>query len=146
MTIALGFDFGLKKVGVAVGQSITQTASPVEIIKVLDGELPDTALAKLIKDWQPDVIIVGIPLNMDGTTSIISERAEAFAKSIETRCKIPVYRVDERLSTRNAHYEIEQMTELTKVKRKDHRVDAFAACLIIETWLQYGGMERGPQP
>ncbi len=138
ITTVLGFDFGLKKMGVAVGQNITETASPVEVISVHDGELPDTILAKLIKTWQPTVIVIGIPLNMDGTVSPIAERAEAFAKSVEARCNIPVYRVDERLSTRNARYELQEMAERLQQKSKAKRMDAFAACLIVEMWLKHG--------
>lgn len=132
----LGFDFGLKKIGIATGQTITKTASPIGIIRVENGELPLVELNKLLKIWKPDALVVGIPLNMDDTLSPISLSAEEFAKNLELTTNLPVYRVDERLSTRNARYELEALEERTKVKRKDHRLDAFAACLIIETWLQ----------
>ncbi len=132
---ALGFDFGLKKIGVAIGQTITGTASPVGIIQVHHGELPDMELNKLLTTWHPDVLIVGIPFNMDGSISPLVKLAEHFALSLEARCSLPVYRVDERLSTRNARYELEAMAAQSGVKNKPQRLDAFAACLIIETWL-----------
>lgn len=133
----LGFDFGLKKMGIAIGQTITRTASPVEIIQVQNGEISVSVLNKLISTWHPQALIVGIPLNMDDTISPLAERAELFAQFLEEQTKLPVYRVDERLSTRGARYEVKEMMERTNTKRKDHRVDAFAACLIVESWLQH---------
>ncbi len=131
----LGFDFGLKRMGVASGQTITGTASPVDIVQVQDGRLPDPILAKLIKTWRPDALIVGIPFNMDGSFSYICERAEEFAQSLEARTALPVHRVDERLSTRAVHYELAERAEHTETRLKKQRLDAFAACLIVETWL-----------
>lgn len=136
----LGFDFGLKKIGVAVGQTITRTASPVGIIAVKNGALSVTELNKLLKTWKPDALVVGIPLNMDGTESLLSQKAEHFAQFLEQTSMLTVYRVDERLSTRGARYELQKMDEYTGIKRRDYRVDAFAACLIVEAWLsEYAG-------
>ena len=134
----LGFDFGLKKIGVAAGQSITQTASPVEIVRVENGELPEAHLQKLLQTWRPNALIVGIPLNMDDSTSFISDSAEAFAKLLEARSHLPVHRVDERLTTRHAKYELQEIADRLGKKNKAKRVDAFAACLIVETWLRHG--------
>ena len=132
----LCFDFGLRKVGVAVGQTITKTASPVGIVRVQDGELSSPDLTKLLQTWRPNALIVGIPFNMDGSRSPLCERAEAFAQSLEIRSGLPVYRVDERLTTRSARYELTEIHERTATKTKTQRLDAFAACLITETWLQ----------
>ncbi len=128
----LGFDFGLKKTGIAVGQTVTQTASPVEIIRM---PLSVEKLKALLKTWKPNALIVGIPLNMNGTEGSITQPAENFAKFLESESKLPVYRVDERLTTKNARYELAFIEEHSKHKTKARRLDAFAACLIVETWL-----------
>jgi len=132
----LGFDFGLKKMGIAVGQTITQTASPIEIIRVQNGELPKAQLSRLLSTWKPNAIVIGIPLNMDGTVSAISEYAETFAKFLETESQLPVHRVDERLTTKNARYELDMIRERTNSKQKEQLLDAMAACLIVESWLK----------
>lgn len=135
----LGFDFGLKKIGVAVGQTITATASPVGIIRVQNGQLPEQDLQKFIITWKPSALIVGIPLNMDGTPSLLTAHAEKFAQSLETRCALEVHRIDERLTSRSAWYELEEISERTRSKFKPKKLDAFAACLIIETWFASQG-------
>lgn len=132
----IGFDFGFKKIGVAVGQSITGTASPIGIFRVEEGIFPIAELKKLLQTWKPQALIVGIPLNMDGTPGSVTLPAGNFAERLEAETGLPVYRVDERLTSRSARYELEELIEKTKAKRKDYRVDAFAACLIVETWLQ----------
>lgn len=132
----LGFDFGLKKIGIAVGQSVTGTASPIKIIRADNGDFPQSELKQLLQTWKPQALIVGIPLNMDDSPSKITIAAEAFAQHLEALTQLPVYRVDERLTTRGARYELEDVLNKTKAKRKDYRLDAFAACLIVEIWLQ----------
>lgn len=132
----LGFDFGLKKIGIATGQTITRTASPLEIIRVERGEILDQDLFRLLKTWRPQALIVGMPQNMDGSPSPLTEIIQKFAHSLQTRAQLPVYFVDERLTTRTARYELEAIATQTKTKQKNKRLDAFAACLIVEIWLQ----------
>lgn len=132
----LGFDFGLKKIGIATGQTITRTASPLEIIRVEKGEILDHDLFRLLKTWRPQALIVGMPQNMDDSPSPLTEIIQQFAHSLATRSHLPVHFVDERLTTRTARYELEDIIAQTKTKPKDYRLDAFAACLIVETWLQ----------
>lgn len=131
-TTVLGFDFGMKRIGVACGQSITQTAAPVTVLKARQG-VPDWAqIQHLIDRWQPDALIVGLPLNMDGTEQPVTQAARRFGNRLQQHYKLPVEFVDERLSSRAAKWEIID----TPGKKKDlKRIDTYAACLIVETWL-----------
>ena len=95
----LGFDFGTRNIGVAVGQVITRTATALPQLKARDG-IPDwSQLAALIEEWQPDGVVVGIPLNMDGTESPMSQRARKFGKRLHGRYNLPFFPADERLSS-----------------------------------------------
>jgi putative holliday junction resolvase len=134
----LGFDFGLRRIGVAIGQKFTGTASPVTTLLANDG-IPDwSEIKKLINTWRPQALLVGIPLNMDDSISEMAKRAEAFAKSLEERFDFPVLRIDERLSTFEAKNEFMRVRGQTGMK-KGQKVDAFAAVLLIENWLQNAG-------
>ena len=95
----LGFDFGTKSIGVAVGQQLTGTARPLAAIKARDG-VPDwNLLEKLLKEWQPDLVVVGLPLNMDGTEQPLTARARKFANRIHGRFGVAGELQAERLST-----------------------------------------------
>ena len=98
----LGFDFGTKKTGVATGQSITATAAPLAPLAMRDG-IPDwLVIERLLKEWQPQALLVGLPLNMDDTESELSHLARKFARRLHGRFNLPVFMVDERLTSRAA--------------------------------------------
>lgn len=127
------FDYGLKNIGVAVGQAITQTASELAPFKARDG-IPDwDALGALLKQWQPQCVLVGLPLNMDGSESELSARARKFANRLHGRFSVPVELVDERLSTREAKWEARERGH--KGNYKQAPIDSIAARIILETWL-----------
>ncbi len=129
----LGFDFGLRRIGVASGQMITRTASPVTILLANDG-IPDWAqVLKLVKQWRPDALLVGIPHNMDGSECSVTLAAKKFLADLAAQQSIPVYPVDERLTTKEARQQLRDQGHHKKVDWK--RVDAMAACLIVETWM-----------
>ena len=90
----IGFDYGLRHIGVAVGQTITKTAKPLCALKAQAGEAPWGQIAEIIKEWQPNAFIVGLPLNMDGTEQPITKAAQNFAKSLTDRFKLPVHFCD----------------------------------------------------
>jgi putative Holliday junction resolvase len=131
--VFLGIDFGMKRIGIAVGQTITKTARPLETIKAKQG-IPDWGrLDKLIKIWEPHGLVIGIPLNMDGTSQPLTAIAEKFADSLRERYKIPVHGIDERLSTKDAR---ERLFEEGGYKAlQDGQVDSVAAQLILQHWL-----------
>jgi putative Holliday junction resolvase len=127
----LAFDYGERHVGVAVGQTVTATASPVA---TLDGRSPRRLLAdirSLVAEWRPRALVVGLPLNMDDTESDMSRRARAFAARLAAATTLAVHLVDERLTTREARAQ-------GSGRSADH---ALAAALIAETFLSEGATE-----
>ncbi|WP_299181187.1 Holliday junction resolvase RuvX [uncultured Neptuniibacter sp.] len=129
---ALAFDFGTSRIGVATGQSITGTATPLSPITARDG-IPDwNKLTALIDEWQPEALVVGIPLNYDGSISDMAYRARKFANRLHERYKTPCYLMDERLSTAEAkeiHFAAGGSDNF-----KEESVDGIAAQLILESW------------
>jgi putative holliday junction resolvase len=117
----LAFDFGLRHIGVAAGQTVTGTASPVTTIRARNGKPDWPEVVRLVREWNPSRLLVGLPLNMDDTESVMSARARTFAASLERRTGIDTELVDERLTTREA------------AERGGSHADA--AALIAETWL-----------
>ena len=90
LKIVFGFDFGMKRIGVAIGQTVTKTARPLTTITAIKG-LPNWAVLKLlIQKWQPDALVVGIPLNMDGSLQVMSSHAKQFALSLRETFNLPV--------------------------------------------------------
>lgn len=131
--ILLGFDFGMKRIGVAVGQTVTKTARPLLTLKAQKG-VPDwNNVKKIIQTWQPDGLIVGIPLNMDGTEQTLTHAAQVFADALRNQFQLPVFGMDERLSTKDARARI--FDEGGYKALKNGQVDAVAAQLILQNWL-----------
>lgn len=129
----LGFDFGTGNIGVAVGQVITRTATALKPLKARDG-IPDwQQLAQLIDEWQPDAVVVGIPLNMDGSVSEMARRARKFGQRIHGRFNLPFYEADERLSSFEAKDWAGKLGHRGHYKSKP--VDGMAAQIILESWL-----------
>lgn len=95
----LAFDFGTRSIGVAIGQRITGTARPLAAIKAQDGTPDWNIIGRLLKEWQPESVIVGLPLNMDGTEQPLTARARNFANKIHGRFGVAITLHDERLST-----------------------------------------------
>ena len=93
---AMGFDYGTRQIGVAVGQSLTCRAEPIAVLRARDG-VPDwTQIERLIAEWKPDTLVVGLPLNMDGTPSEMSGRAEKFGRRLHGRRRRRVFWVQRR--------------------------------------------------
>lgn len=135
--LLLGFDYGMKQIGVAVGQPITGQARELCILKAQNG-VPDwNQIEKLIREWQPDALVVGLPLNMDGTPSEMSARAEKFARRLNGRFNLPVHTHDERLTTYEAKGQ--RLSEGQRDGYRQRPVDAIAAALLLEGWLQDQG-------
>ncbi|WP_422135725.1 Holliday junction resolvase RuvX [Endozoicomonas sp. ALD040] len=129
----MGFDFGTRNIGVAVGQAVTRTATALPSIKAKDGIPNWTDVAALIEEWQPDAVVVGIPLNMDGTESPMSMRARKFGKRLHGRYNLPFFEADERLSS------FEAKDWANKLGHSGHYgsspVDGMAAQIILEGWM-----------
>lgn len=131
---AMAFDYGTRQIGVAVGQTLTGSAEPLTNLRARDG-VPDwEQVAKLIREWEPNVLVVGLPLNMDGSASDMSERAARFARRLNGRFQLPVETVDERLSTFEAKQHLKDQGR-TPSSYRDDPVDSLAAALLLQTWL-----------
>jgi putative Holliday junction resolvase len=128
--LVLGFDYGRKRIGVAVGQALTGTATPLTTIRCR-GERPDwQVIARLIETWKPDALVVGEPSAPPGVFHPIAQAARRFGNQLRGRYGLPVYWIDERLSSHAAE------RALRAVRRRDDEVvDSVAAGIILETWL-----------
>ncbi|MDP9782799.1 Holliday junction resolvase RuvX [Pseudomonas fluorescens] len=134
LRLLLGFDYGTKQIGVAVGQVITGQARELCTLKAQNG-IPDwNQVEALIKEWKPDAVVVGLPLNMDGTPSDMCLRAEKFARRLNGRFNLPFYTHDERLTTFEAKGE-RLVRGGQKGSYRDNPVDAIAAALLLQGWL-----------
>jgi putative holliday junction resolvase len=130
----LAFDYGTKNIGVATGQTITSSANSQASLKAKDG-VPDwNQVEKLIQDWKPDLVLIGLPLNMDDSESELSARARKFANRIHGRFGVKVEMVDERLTSFEAKGEV--MSRGGSRDYKNNPVDSIAARLILEGWLE----------
>ena len=130
--LIMGFDFGTKKIGVAIGQTVTATATPLSIIRVEKGVPAWCMLEKLINQWKPEHLVVGLPLNMDDSHSNMSRRALKFSSELENRFGIAVSNVDERLST----FEARQLYKSGRTDSSQEELDDKVAALILESWLR----------
>jgi len=132
MSQIIAFDFGLARIGVAVGQSITQTANPLDTLKAKDGK-PDWALVeKMFQQWQPTKVVIGEPFNMDGSDQEITLRARKFANQLHGRFGVQVEMLDERLTSVAAREEIFEFGGYRKLKKS--QIDSIAAALLLESW------------
>ena len=132
----LAFDFGTKSIGVAVGQRITGTARPLPAIKAQDGTPDWNIIERLLKEWQPDEIIVGLPLNMDGTEQPLTARARKFANRIHGRFGVEVKLHDERLSTVEARSGLCEQGGYRALNKG--KVDSASAVIILESYFEQG--------
>lgn len=121
----LCFDCGIKRIGTAVGQTITSTATALEIIKTINNKPDWNSITRLIDEWGPDLLIVGKPYQLDGSRQEMTDIAERFSRQLEGRYQIKVEMIEEQLSSYEARRELKSTYDL----------DAVAARLILETWL-----------
>ncbi len=130
----LAFDFGTGQIGVAVGQTLTNSANPLAVLKARDGIPNWDQIEQLLSEWRPDQLLVGLPLNMDGTESDFCQRARKFARRLHGRFGVPVSMVDERLSTFAAKGR-QQSQGKHRGSYKQQPVDDLAAVIILQDWL-----------
>ena len=130
----LGFDFGNKKIGVAIGQTTTFTASPLQTIRSIQQNPDWNKIAGLIQEWQPGGLIVGISRQIDGSDNPITPRMLKFCRQLEARYQLPVYQQDETLSTYEAKQLLFEELDVSASKLWEVQ-DQLAAQLILQTWL-----------
>ena len=132
----LGFDYGTRKIGVAMGETLTRVARPLGDVSVRSNEPDWDAILTLIRQYHINVCVVGLPLNMDGSRQPMTARAEAFAKELERRSGLVVHLVDERLSSIEAKalvFSEKASGKRNKLKQRG-LVDAYAAKIILDHW------------
>ncbi|MDC0213311.1 Holliday junction resolvase RuvX [Gammaproteobacteria bacterium] len=128
----IAVDFGLTYIGLAVGQTVTNSATGIATLRAKSGKPNWKELADIVAEFSPSLLLVGLPLNMDGTESEMSKKAEIFARKLEQKTKTPTSLVDERLSSKEA---IEIANRGRKKAHHDGSVHEISACLIAQTWL-----------
>jgi putative Holliday junction resolvase len=127
-TRVIGFDFGSYWIGVATGQTLTREATPLPALRNGDWK----AIARLLDEWQPQQLVVGLPLSMDGEDDEMTARTKRFGRQLEGRFGIPTCMIDERLTTREAYQiAVEQQQHKSKTE-----IDSLSAAIITESWLQ----------
>ena len=128
--VIIGFDFGLKRIGVAIGQTITQTASAETIVNSKDGKPDWQHITQLFESWQPVAIVVGLPMRLNGEEQALTQPARKFGQRLSGRYNRPVFYIEEQLSS------VEAENRALQQKDKSKHLDHQAAQIILENWLQ----------
>jgi putative Holliday junction resolvase len=139
-SVALGFDFGTRRIGVAAGDTLTRGARPVGTVGATDRGPDWVALGRYVREWAPHILVVGVPYNMDGSPGSLTASALRFATELGDRFGLSVVTVDERLSSREAEDILRsQRASGARTRRVRHEdVDSAAACVLLEQWLRDG--------
>ncbi len=124
----IGFDFGSHWIGIAVGQTLTRQAQPLAALKTRDWK----GIKRLLDDWQPQKLVVGLPLSILGETQEMTAGAKRFCRQLEGRFGIETSMIDERLTTREAY----QIAFENQQRKSKQEIDCMAAAIITESWLQ----------
>ncbi|MDP1708506.1 MAG: Holliday junction resolvase RuvX [Gammaproteobacteria bacterium] len=136
----LGFDYGTKHIGVAVGQQITHTATALETLSLRHNKPDWTAISRLVDEWRPEAFVVGLPLSRDGSENAVSRAAQRFGQQLHERYRLPVHTIDEHLSSHAAA----QLAGKPTGRRAHGAIDMLAAQIILQTWLNHPS--PGPAP
>lgn len=129
--LVMGFDFGLKRIGIAIGQTITRTATPQTVVNSRDG-VPDWEhISRLIEHWKPQGLVVGLPMHLDGSEQPFTQNARKFGQRLHGRYRLPVFYIEEQLSS------IEAEQRLKSPGLANAKLDAHAAQIILENWLNH---------
>lgn len=138
--VALGFDFGRVRIGVAIGEAVTGSARPLSVLPTRQNQPDWEAIARLIQDWRPDQLVVGVPRHADDSANVVTEAALQFSRQLSERFRLPVATIDERLSSWEAGQRRFE-TPSAKRRRADPALDAQAAAVILESWFNH---QRSP--
>jgi putative Holliday junction resolvase len=136
--VILAFDYGTRRIGVASGDTLTRTARALVTLERNNNSIPWIAVDKLVREYQPSQLVVGLPWNMDGTPTLLTDASRAFAAELKARYSKPVALVDERLSSREAESQLrDARASGLKKRRNTHAdVDMIAARILLEQWLE----------
>ena len=130
----LSFDFGTKKIGIAVGQTITQSSSPLTVIFNKENKVNWQEISQIVSEWKPDLLLIGKPLNMDGTDSDIMTLVEKFTEKLAKLTNIKCEYIDERLTSFEARQNFKELMIDNNKSIKKEIIDANAAKILIDNW------------
>lgn len=135
----LGFDFGTKRIGIAIAQEVTGTANPLTTVKAVKHKPDWESISKIIAEWQPDLLVVGLPLHMDGTEQAMTQLTRRFSSQLNGRYQIPIALMDERLSSNEAESILYEQNERSSGSRSvfqdKAQIDMISAQLILQSWM-----------
>ena len=137
--VYLGFDFGTRRIGIAIGQALTCSARALVTLSNRNGAPDWDAISRLIEEWRPDALVVGLPLNLDGSDHEITRLARRFGNRLRGRYNLPVHTMDERLSSAEAESQLAAQGRYDKAD-----VDKVAAQLILQGWLEQQSTDKSP--
>jgi putative Holliday junction resolvase len=137
----MAFDYGLSQIGVAHGQTLTASAEGIGILKASDGVPRWDEVKAILNEWKPNFLLVGLPLNMDGSESELCRLARKFARRLEGRFNLKVLMVDERLTSKEVRSSIKDSSSNNIDLDK---IDHFAAALILQSWLDQPSLGQAP--
>jgi len=134
--LVLAFDFGQRRIGVACGDSVSRTAAPLTTLAASADGRRWAGVEALLREWQPSLVVVGLPYNVDGSESTSTRAARRFANELAQRYSVPTQLIDERYSSLEAEMRLKGARESGRRKRRVAKadVDAAAACIILERW------------
>lgn len=137
----LGFDYGLRRIGVAVGQTLTGTAQPLALLEPRAGATDWEGIERLVKEWRPQALVVGLPRNMDGTPHAMTRSAKAFGEALGKRTGLPVHFTDERLTSVEAEQRVIQSRarQGRSARIAKGTLDPVAAQILLESWMAARG-------
>lgn len=132
----IAFDYGLRRIGIAVGEKQLQSSSPIGVVKNVNGTPDWVGIDQIIRQWQPSDLVVGWPLTESGEEQTVTFHVRGFIKRLRKRYGLPVHKADERYSSMAAQQELKRMRHQGQRKRKTTHadVDTLAAALILESW------------
>jgi putative Holliday junction resolvase len=133
ITTVLGFDYGNRRIGLATGQTITNSASPCITINQIDGNPDWHAIDTEIQQWKPDALIVGMPYHIDGSENKMTATVRHFCYELKKRFNLPVIEVNEALSSQQAEEILKENIKINKQNK--HEIDRMAAAIIVQRWL-----------
>ena len=141
----MAFDYGLRQIGVAPGPTLTANAEGIGILQASDGVPNWDDVKAMLNEWKPNLILVGLPLNMDGSESELSRLARKFARRLQGRFNVDALMVDERLTSQDAKSSLRDPSSNKKSNKIDlTKIDHLAAALILQSWLDQPNMGQQP--
>jgi putative Holliday junction resolvase len=138
----LGFDFGTKRIGIAIAQEVTGTANPLTTVNAVKHKPDWESISKIIAEWQPDLLVVGLPLHMDGTEQAMTQAAKRFSNQLNGRYQIPVALMDERLSSNEAESILNERSGSGLLFQDKAQIDMISAQLILQSWMSQNENEK----